>query len=156
MPRDEGRGGGVHEVGEGQSRLRGLPGSRNYITPNRAAYTTDEYRRLINKSIEPALGNMRLDRLSPRQLDAFYRSLQEKGLSGSSIRQHRSILHASLGRAVKWGLIAANPADQAGGTNRAPKPRKGGSLPPKDGGSGAECSLRFAAPGPTLLLVTPP
>ena len=107
-------------------------GSRNYITPNRAAYTTDEYRRLINKSIEPALGNMRLDRLSPRQLDAFYRSLQEKGLSGSSIRQHRSILHASLGRAVKWGLIAANPADQAGGTNRARKPRKGGCSPPTE------------------------
>jgi integrase len=56
---------------------------------------------------------VRLDRLTTRQLDAFYRALQQKGLSGSSIHQHHSILHAALGRAVKWGLIAANPADRA-------------------------------------------
>ena len=115
----------------------------------RAAYTIDEYRRLINKSIEPALGNVRLDRLSPRQLDAFYRSLQEKGLSGSSIRQHRSILHASLGRAVKWGLIAANPADQAGGTNRARKPRKGRVFATnQNGGSDPSAPCTPARPGP--------
>ncbi|HTT90436.1 MAG TPA: hypothetical protein VMF65_12865, partial [Acidimicrobiales bacterium] len=85
----------------------------DYIRPNRAAYTIDEYRRLINKTIKPALGNVRLDRLSAPQLDAFYPSLQEKGLSGSTIHQHHSILHASLRRAVRWGLIAANPADRA-------------------------------------------
>jgi Phage integrase, N-terminal SAM-like domain len=46
-----------------------------YIAPNRAAYTIDEYSRLINKTIKPALGNVRLDRLTARQLDAFYRAL---------------------------------------------------------------------------------
>jgi integrase len=98
----------------------------DHITPNRAAYTIDEYRRLINKTIKPALGKVRLDRLSPRQLDAFYRSLQEKGLSGSSIHQRHSILHASLGRAVKWGLIAANPADRA----TAPRPARSTATAP--------------------------
>jgi integrase len=97
-----------------------------YITPNRAPYTIDEYRRLIYKTIKPALGNVRLDRLSARQLDAFYRSLQEKGLSGSSIHQHHSILHASLGRAVKWGLIAGNPADRA----TAPRPARSTATAP--------------------------
>ena len=82
---------------------------------------------LINKTIKPALGNVRLDRLSARQLDAFYRSLQEKGLSGSSIHQHHSILHASLGRAVKWGLIAANPADRA----TAPRPARSTATAPE-------------------------
>jgi Phage integrase, N-terminal SAM-like domain len=101
----------------------------DYIIPNRAACTIDEYRRLINKTIKPALGNVRVDRLSPRQLDAFYRSLQQKGLSGSSIHQHRSILHASLGRAVKWGLIAANPADRA----TAPRPARSTATAPTEG-----------------------
>ncbi|HUC15621.1 MAG TPA: site-specific integrase, partial [Acidimicrobiales bacterium] len=31
----------------------------------------------------------------------------------SSVHQHHSILHAALGRAVKWGLIQSNPADRA-------------------------------------------
>ncbi len=91
-----------------------------YIGPHRAAYTMDEYRRLVEKTIKPALGKVRLDKLTGRQLDAFYRSLQERGLSGSSIHQHHSILHASLGRAVKWGMLATNPADRA----TAPRPAR--------------------------------
>jgi integrase len=98
----------------------------DFITPNRAAYTIDEYRRLIGKTIKPALGNVRVDRLSARQLDAFYRTLQARGLSGSSIHQHHSILHASLGRAVKWGLIPANPADRA----TSPRPARSTATAP--------------------------
>jgi integrase len=70
---------------------------------------------------------VRLDRLSAHQLDAFYHSLQEKGLSGPSIHQHHSILHASLRRAVKWGLIAANPADRA----TAPRPARSTATAPE-------------------------
>jgi len=92
----------------------------DYISPHRAAYTVYEYSRLIEKTIKPALGNVRVDRLAGFQLDAFYRKLEERGLSGSSIHQHHSILHASLGRAVKWGLIATNPADRA----TAPRPAR--------------------------------
>ena len=29
------------------------------------------------------------------------------------MRRHHALLHASLGRAVKWGLIGTNPADRA-------------------------------------------
>jgi len=38
----------------------------DYITPHRAAYTIDEYRRLIEKTLKPALGKVRLDRLTGR------------------------------------------------------------------------------------------
>lgn len=98
----------------------------DYISPNRAAYTVDEYHRLIERTIKPALGTLRIDRLTPRQLDAFYRTLQEKGLSGSSIHQHHSILHASLRRAMKWGMIAAIPADRA----TAPRPARSTATAP--------------------------
>ena len=93
----------------------------DYISPHRAAYTVYKYSRLIEKTIKPALGNVQVDRLTGFQLDAFYRKLlEERGLSGSSIHQHHTILHASLGRAVKWGLIATNPADRA----TAPRPAR--------------------------------
>jgi site-specific recombinase XerC len=62
-----------------------------YISPRRAAYTIYEYSRLIEKTIKPALGNVRVDRLTGRQLDTFYRKLEESGLSGSSIHQHHSV-----------------------------------------------------------------
>jgi hypothetical protein len=42
-----------------------------YISPQRAPYTVYEYTRLIEKTIKPALGNVRVDRLTGRQLDAF-------------------------------------------------------------------------------------
>jgi integrase len=96
------------------------------ISPRRSAYTIQEYRRIVSKTIKPALGRTRVDRLTPRQLDDFYRSLERDGLSGSSIHQHHSILHASLKRAVKWGLLATNPADRA----TAPRPARSSAAAP--------------------------
>jgi site-specific recombinase XerC len=73
------------------------------IAPHRASYTVQEYRRLIVKTIKPALGNTRLDRLTGRQLDDFYRRLLQRGLSNSSVHQHHSIVHAALGLASTGG-----------------------------------------------------
>jgi site-specific recombinase XerD len=70
-------------------------------------------RRVPTQNHQACSRDVRLDRLTARQLIAFYGGLQEKGLSGSSIQRHHSVLHASLGRTVKWGLIAASPADRA-------------------------------------------
>jgi integrase len=83
------------------------------VGPHRSAYTLREYRRMADKNIMPAIGAVRLDRLSARQLDAFYKRLGERGLSDASVRRHHSLLHAALGRAVKWGLVSSNPADRA-------------------------------------------
>jgi integrase len=83
------------------------------VGPHRSAYTLREYRRMTEKNIKPAIGALRLDRLTARQLDAFYKRLSERGLSAASVRRHHSLLHAVLGRAVKWGLVSTNPADRA-------------------------------------------
>jgi integrase len=83
------------------------------IAPHRSAYTIREYRRIITNTIRPALGGLRLDKLSGRHLDDFYRKLHQGGLSSSSVHQHHSVIHASLARAVKWGLLPSNPADRA-------------------------------------------
>ena len=83
------------------------------VGPHRSAYTLREYRRMADKNIKPAIGAVRLDRLTARQLDAFYKRLGESGLSDASVRRHHSLLHAALGRAVKWGLVSSNPSDRA-------------------------------------------
>ncbi len=83
------------------------------VGPHRSVYTLQEYRRMAEKNIKPAIGAVRLDRLTARQLDAFYKRLGERGLSDASVRRHHSLLHAALGRAVKWGLVSTNPSDRA-------------------------------------------
>lgn len=83
------------------------------IEPTRSAYTLREHRRSIEKTIKPSLGSVRLDRLTAKHLDDFYRVLLRRGLSPASVRRHHSILSAALRRAVKWDWLTSNPADRA-------------------------------------------
>jgi hypothetical protein len=43
-------------------------------------------------------------------IDLFYRSLRDKKLAASTIRQIRNILAGSLDQAVRWGRRNDNPA----------------------------------------------
>ena len=83
--------------------------------PHRSAYTFKEYGRIFEANIRPALGSVKLDKLvkEPDRIDAFYCHLIGRGLATASVRRHHALLHASLGRAVKWGMIPSNPADRA-------------------------------------------
>jgi integrase len=85
------------------------------ISPHRSAYTIKEYRRIFEANIRPSLGSVKLDKLvkEPDRIDTFYRGLTERGLAPASVRRHHALLHASLGRAVKWGIIPSNPVDRA-------------------------------------------
>jgi hypothetical protein len=71
------------------------------ISPQRTPRTLHEYRRVARHDIVPALGTKRIDRLTARDIDSYYRSLLERGLSAASVRRNHALLHASLGRAVK-------------------------------------------------------
>ena len=78
----------VNEVGAGQatkSHPTGLAQQMDRwltdIEPTRSAYAVKEHRRCIEHDIKPELGSVRLDKLSPRQLDVFYGELLARGLS---------------------------------------------------------------------------
>lgn len=72
-----------------------------------------EHRVSIERNILPAIGSVRLDRLTARHLDELYRSLLGRGLSQASVRRHHAILSAAPGRAVKWDWLTTNPAERA-------------------------------------------
>ena len=82
------------------------------LAPQRTPRTVLEYRRVAEHDILPALGTKRTDKLTARDIDVYYRSLLGRGLSPASVRRHHALLHASLGRAVKSGLVGTNPADR--------------------------------------------
>ena len=83
------------------------------IAPHRSVWTMHKYREIAERSVKPALGSVKLVKLSPRMIDAFYGRLTARGLSPTTVRRQHALIHAALERAVKWGLITANPADRA-------------------------------------------
>jgi len=83
------------------------------IAPHRSVWTMHKYREIADRSVKPALGSVKLAKLSPRMIDAFYGRLTARGLSPATVRRQHALIHAALERAVKWGLITGNPADRA-------------------------------------------
>lgn len=79
-------------------------------------YTVSNYDAAIRKHIRPALGAVKLERLSPHMIQGFYNSLAverdgKPALSANTIRHIHAVLRNALQQAVKIGYIKQNPAE---------------------------------------------
>ncbi len=83
-----------------------------HIEPDISPATASAYRVYLRNWIIPRLGEQKIDRLRPADLDRFYASLR-KHLSPASVLKVHSILRAALGQAVRWQMITDNPATHA-------------------------------------------
>lgn len=72
--------------------------------------THADYCWLADTYIIPLVGTRKLSQLHPADLQAAYQKLEAKGLSARTIRYAHSVLHGALEQAVKWSLLARNPA----------------------------------------------
>jgi integrase len=81
--------------------------------PSLRPTTYEAYERLARLHILPQLGQLRLARLTAQELQSLYARLLEKGLSPKTVALAHAFLHRVLGQAVRWGLLAQNPADAA-------------------------------------------
>ncbi len=74
------------------------------------------YGQIIRRNIQPYLGSKRLTDLSPLDVKRWHGKLLEGGrmdggpLSVASVKLAHRILHRALADAVRWNLIATNPA----------------------------------------------
>lgn len=83
--------------------------------------TYAHYKHLLEGRIFPALGHKRLAAITPRDLMAFYKSLQqpgvrkdgkaEKGLSPKSIKDYHACLSSLFTAAMRMQYIVKNPMD---------------------------------------------
>ena len=64
----------------------------------------------IDRHILPAIGRYRLDKLRPAHLVSLYNVKAAEGLSGASVRHLHAVIRRALNVAIKWQLIAVNPA----------------------------------------------
>ena len=63
--------------------------------------------------VDPYLGHVKLEKLTPAHLQDLYTKLLEEGYSTATVRQTHSLISAALKKAVKWGLVARNVAEAA-------------------------------------------
>ena len=93
-----------------------------YAKPNLRFSTAEYYRRGIELHTIPYIGEVKLNKLTTRQIQNLYRELQQNGrrraaqktkhpgLSSSTVRGVHTMLHSALDRAVKEKLLLHNPA----------------------------------------------
>ena len=76
-------------------------------------YSVKNYTLNVRRHIIPRLGRIKLAQLQPAHVQGLYAAMQKQGLAPKTIRNAHGVLHAALGRAVRWGLIPRNVASLA-------------------------------------------
>ena len=83
----------------------------NTVVKNRVRERTYlDYKSRTDLYITPAIGDVRLDKLKPENIQALYNNMLERNLSARTIQYVHAILRNSLQQAVKWEKIYRNPA----------------------------------------------
>ena len=83
-------------------------------------HTTFEQMKKLTKRVYPAIGHLRIDKITPRQLQAFVNSLAKDGanmtngkpLAPKTIRHHLELISDVFSYAVKMGLVSDNPCSK--------------------------------------------
>jgi integrase len=91
-------------------RLLGRP----EVSPS--TYSRDKY--LLANHVKPALGRVKLRNLSAMHLQRLYRDKLDARLSPATVQKIHHVIHKALLQALRWDLIARNPADAV----KAPSP----------------------------------
>ena len=83
-----------------------IPHIRTRIRPQ----TAKRYEQIVRDDILPLVGDVRLSKLKPADVQAVVDAAIGRGLSARSIVQTYRVLASSLAQAVRWELLDVNPA----------------------------------------------
>lgn len=83
---------------------------RDYAEVNCRPRTVQGYRDIVRGYLAPALGHVRLSRLTAHEIQQLYAGELRRGLSPLTVRHHHRLLHRALEIAVTWELLDRNPA----------------------------------------------
>jgi integrase len=111
----------LHEHGEGRLTPRSTVTVNQYLDEwlrakangNIEERTLLDYRKTLTRYIRPYMGEHRLDRLTPRDIQELINVLKEKGYSPRTVKVSHTIFSSALRQAVKQQLIPRNPAEGA-------------------------------------------
>ena len=89
--------------------------------PKLRAKSFRDYQALLSWYIRPVLGERGIRSLAPLDLQRVYHEMHESGLATRTVHYAHAVLHAALEQALRWRLMAANPACGV----EIPKPSRG-------------------------------
>ncbi len=69
------------------------------------------YRKLLNNYLVPGLGKVKLQKLTPQQVQVFYSQKMSDGLAPKTVNNIHGVLHKALDNAVKWNILSRNVCD---------------------------------------------
>ncbi|MDQ3651106.1 MAG: site-specific integrase [Acidobacteriota bacterium] len=98
--------------------------------PRVSERTHEGYAYLLNRHIQPELGQRKLPDVRPLHIQKLYADMQECGLSARTVRYLHAVLSSALKQAVRWGMLARNPAELVDLPRQARKEMQ--ALSPKD------------------------
>lgn len=92
---------------------------QEYALQHLEASTLQLYNNLLRLHILPVIGNIKLAKLQPNQLNKLYNTLaterkdgKEGGYSTKTIKHVHNIISAIYSSAVKWNIVLDNPCDR--------------------------------------------
>ena len=83
--------------------------------------TYDRDASLVNNHLRPALGGIKLKKLSAAHVQGFYRDRLDNGLSASTVYKMHAILHKALTQVLKWHMVPRNVTEAVRPPRPAPK-----------------------------------
>jgi integrase len=72
------------------------------------ASTHASYERQVGRYIIPAIGRVKLAKLTPAHVQHLYREMQDRGLSARTVQYTHAVLHRALKQAKRWGMVNRN------------------------------------------------
>ena len=72
--------------------------------------THKSYEQVVRIHLEPGIGRVRLAKLTPLDVSAWFESRHAAGVGGRTIHYARAVLRAALNHALKWELVSRNVA----------------------------------------------
>ena len=74
------------------------------------ARTLAGYRSIAERHLKPAIGHVPLAKLNGAHIQDLVNRLMTAGSSPQTVRNVHAVLRRALGQAVRWGILARNPA----------------------------------------------
>lgn len=85
----------------------------DYLEQKATVKTLQTYRTAVNCHINPAIGAIKIQRLTAMQIQRLYSKMTDAGLSAQTVRITGAVLKGALKQAVRLGMISDNPALRA-------------------------------------------
>lgn len=101
---------------------------RDAAAPKVSPRTLEGYRIMLEKHVLPVLGSQRLAQVTTLDVQNLINGMSKRGLSPRSLQMTHRILNQALKQAVRWRLLAVNPAQGVELPKQQPREKRAFSI----------------------------